>query len=223
MPSAPIRPGDRLITRIDPPRGTRAVAGWFAALGLAVALFAVLVAAQGAALVVVVAGPIAVGFLLGSVLLLRAADRPLALTTSQLIAPRLFRGWRAIDLTDVAGVGMHWSADEDGEGTWTLRVWPVEGPPVYIPTEQPDSVGLPGYRKRLRPITREEAPLKWQRVADSPAGRMATTITEQVLSVQGANGPFERTARQCTPPRSSHVLAYWSPDGRIGIFARGGP
>lgn len=197
------------------------------AIGLAAVVFAAISLLAVAVLTVGILGTHAVliflsvvvlaTFPIASWMLVRLAVLRPTLRTTRLDTPRPLRGWRTVALSDIAGVGLRYVSNGRATG-WRLLVWRREGPAIGITVAQPGHSAPAGHRPRLRPLTGHVPHLDWDYLAASPAGKAALTISEQVTRVQGPGGPLATAARQVSSPRGFDT-AYWSPDGRTGVFA----
>jgi hypothetical protein len=220
MQSAPVRPGDEVILTIAPPRYLQAVAKMFAVFALPTGILTVWNATEGSPPYTIFFGSFFSLFLLLTILAARADDRPTLLTSTQLIWP-VRRGWRAMELTEVAGVGMRYRWSQDGS-SWSLHVWPAEGRSTSVAVDPPQTVSLEDPRGRLRPWTDEQLARISRDLAGSSAGKVAiAAVAAQVKAVQGTHGVRKKRARQQTSgPAYRNELAYWSPDGSIGLFRK---
>jgi hypothetical protein len=213
MRAAPVRPGDDVVGTFPYIAASRALAGFFGLLTVFVGFLGV----RGGPLVL----PFVACFAGMTVVLWRQAGRPVVLTSSQLIAPRPLGGWRVVELATVAGVGLRYYAAGEDSHRWHLKVWPEHGPALYVPVEAPDGPDARTWTRAFRSSDEEERQREWRRTSDTAAGRAARRIAAQTADVQGPDGLLEQSALQVTGPAAKGEVAYWSPDGRIGLLHEG--
>lgn len=168
---------------------------------------------RGPAVMVVMAGVFTPLFALLAVVCLLAVLRPLTLTETALLLPRVLRSYRRIALVDVAAVGMVFVRGRRF-AQWAPYVWLREGTPVRLPGRVFDFEPPP-----LHPGDREPS---WQVIAASPAGQMCRRIREVALQQQGPYGPLAgddvRFRDSDAGPGSRYAAcAYWSPVEALGI------
>ncbi len=185
--------------------------GLLPVLGFAAVLLTAL--RRGPAVVVVVSGTLTALFAGLAVVLLLAVVRPLTLTETALLLPRVLRSYRRIALVDVAAVGMVFVRGRRF-AQWAPYVWLREGTPVRLPGRVFEFEPPPQH-----PGDREPS---WEVIAASPAGRMCRRVREVALQQQGPYGPLavddvKFRGNEAAPNSRYAALAYWSPVEAVGI------
>ncbi len=164
-----------------------------------------------------------------------ALFRPIRIAGNVLRVPRLV-STQEIPLSDIAGVGLLFKKESVGtrrSSGWYPYVWRGDGSAIRLGTTEfvprqwirpgdPDAVPRKMVMKGNIDELRSTDP---QLLAESPVGRLAAGIHEQVAHVQGPVGllltrHLQKVGRP--PPNSAgRLTAYWSPDGEVGKLGAG--
>lgn len=204
---------DRLVARFYITGGQLALMSLSVLLLLGSAAMLVSALRRSPAIVAVISGGLTTLFALLGVSLVVVVLRPLALTETMLLLPRVFRSYRRIPLVDLASVGMVFVRGRRF-AQWAPYVWLREGTPVRLPGRTFDFEPPPQH-----PGDREPS---WEAIADSPAGQMCRQIRQVALQQQGPYGPLavdSATFRdnEAAPDCRYAARAFWSPVEAVGI------
>lgn len=215
LQQAPVRPGDRVVERFPVRTSLQAGAWAMAAVALLVLVLLGVVGGIDDLPWVVVAGVLLAAFA-GAIawFLFRFGYLAPVLTSSQLLAPGTLTGWNVVDLAGVSGVGLRYIDPHDGQTLpfWDMFVWREDGSRVEL------EIGRePRYRHQGLGRTEEDRRVTWRYLADTPMGRAAIHIADQVTAVQGADGLLAKDRRETWPSIDDpDEVGFWSPDGQIG-------
>ncbi|MGZ4493561.1 MAG: hypothetical protein ACXVWU_02565 [Nocardioides sp.] len=168
---------------------------------------------RGPAIVSVISGGLTALFALLGVSLVLVVLRPLTLTETTLLVPRVFRSYRRISLVDLASVGMVFVRGRRF-AQWVPYVWLPGGTPVRLPGRTFDFEQPPQHPGDQEP--------SWEIIADSPPGQMCRQIHQVALRQQGPSGPLAvdgATFRdnEAAPDSGYAAQAFWSPIEAVGI------
>ncbi len=151
--------------------------------------------------------------------------RPLAVRGDALVVNG---AWRriAIPLSELSGVGVVFTWMEGRGGRppgWYLMIWDGSGQGHLV-----EESALKVDRTQAETLDWSPPRETSNEVAASDPGKLARRIYDRVWAVQGSSGPL--ATRQAQKMRDSTVwtrpvntLAFWSPDGELGVFAKSAP
>jgi hypothetical protein len=157
--------------------------------------------------------------------------RPLTIEGEILKIPTTF-GHREVSLRTLSGVGLIYRLVPRTPG-WMLSIWGDDGKSIQIRRFTVTNMRNPklasGVKRRIGGVRDWTIPLPKENtkiLGLTKSGRVATTLFESALAVQGTGGPLVQSAKQKAvvydPNSLSKTLAWWSPDGYMGR-ARGLP
>jgi hypothetical protein len=141
--------------------------------------------------------------------------RPTTLTGDRLLVPRGLHRHRVVALTDIAAVGMVYVHGSRSAG-WDPYVWLGDGSRLRIPGQR--FAGQSVYRSAAKTAAH---PPSWQKIADSPAGRMCQALRNAALAAEanrgGALASEHAGFRSPSDGDAGVALASWSADPAAGI------
>ena len=218
--------------------GTRVIALVFWVWVLALGLYLLVGGMTGHHVAPVITGLaiLVVAVLLGA--FIPSTWRSICVTEQELLVPKGYRTIRVL-VQDVAGVGLLYMtatrASLSGRSVgWYSYAWTVDGVRVKLrrlPYQQKPRWQADGPAPKPSFWTGQSHAgnfdvVSWtdkDRLSRSPQGRRARLIYDRVGEIQGPTGFLATRARQKHEVSSSHEsslwpLAYWSPDGEIGLI-----
>ena len=212
--------GGRSDRAIPPSPSGRWIAWGGAILGLGVLVLLTVVGVQAGVPAGGVAGGLVVAALCWPVAIIayRGSYLGPVLTSSQLLIPGSFSGWIQVDLSQVTGVGMRFYFNDPRVATpdsWHPYLWLDDQPRIAIPTTDEDT-GNQGLLDRHADID-----ATWRRVAGTAQGRATQRLNDQVLALQGPDGPLAERRQESAPdPDHRQDVAFWSPNGSMGFLRK---
>lgn len=167
-----------------------------------------------------------------------ASLRAPAILTGEVM--RLPKGFRhvSIPVQEITGVGLVFKRNSGGRGGslpsgWYLMVWPGDREPQYAGISYVPAIFRRG--KQGGGNSRSLSAAKFDPVADTDVRQLASThaaqvahdIYDHVMARQGLAGPLavrqmQKHVHAGGPWGTSPIVAWWSPDGNIGL-AGGAP